>query len=538
MLLRCARHGPLLALAMVLAAAPDVAVRDAHAQALAVLEEAEDGEANNGQPDDGEEVGRFEFPQPLPLRPGEEITDPNDPRLAGDEEAQARAAQAGQARRAPTGGLRTFAEDDPEQDGGAGERFRTTGQIRADELERFAIPEGELITGAIGEDGEVPEAEDGFEEDPFAPLGIRQGPLTWFPALDLAVGYDSNVDGTVDAVEVTTLRLSPEVRVVSDWRRHAFEAEVRGSLTAFDDGRDPSLTLETNAELRLDLGLETAVTLRGGYLLEGEAESDPNAAAGASGLTDTQEIRGALGVARRVGPVEVSGEVEASRFLFADTSLGGGGTQANDDRDRTDFEATLRLERAEGPLIRPFAEGSVTVRRFDQSVDRNGFRRDSLGYALRGGLIVADDAPLRGSVSLGVAGETFDDDALDDAVALTAQAGLTWDVTALTSATLDIETTLDPTTRAGSGVGVTRSVVLGLSHRLRRNVELRASAGVEDTDFSGTDDETRTYSGSAGVTWQMSRVVGFRIDGTYSHEPDNAGDVDAFTLEAGVTLRR
>lgn len=444
---------------------------------------------------------------------------------------------------APTGGLPALPEESV-----PGARYFTATQtdsdaaqaIDEDDLRRFAVPESDLVTGAVETPAtQEPVAQQGINvSDPYAPIGIRSGPLTWFPAIDLAIGYDSNTDSTVDAREVRTVTLSPEILVQSDWRRHAWTGSLRGTLAYVDDGRDLGRSMAVDSELRLDLGLETAASLRGGYTLTGEPDSDDNAAAGADGGTDTHDFEVGATLSHTIGPVEASLGLDASRTLFSETSLAGGGVQSNDDRNRFDGDVTLRLSQAAGPIMRPFVEGEIGLRRFDERVDRNGFERDSLNYGLRGGLTIADDGSLRGEVSIGLAGEQFADDRLEDVLALTAAAALTWDVTALTSVTLDIATELDPTTRAGSGVGINRSAQLGLTHALRRNVDMRVGVGIDDTVFSGIDADTRTYSGRAGLTWRTSPSVAFRLDTTFEHEPDDDGDINRFTAQAGVTLRR
>lgn len=495
--------------------------------------------ANQTGDDEAEDRTDRRFPRDLPLNPLDEDADDETARNEGrddrDEEQPVQQVRA-------TGGLPASpAETEP------GARFFSgTRAIVVDDAEALRLLSGgndELITGSISDaatDDDLDNLQRTLEdeEDLYAALGVRAGPLTWFPAIDLAIGFDSNPDGSASASTVRTVRLSPELSVQSDWRRHAFTGSVRGTLDYVDDGRDlgRSLTLESN--LRLDLGSGVTTNLRGGYTLTGEPIGDPNAPTTASGTADTHVFSVGFDASRSVGLVELTAALDISRSLFSDTPLDGGGMQDNSDRDRTEGTLTLRLERAEGPILRPFVEGSATLRRFDERLDRNGVERNSVGFGLRGGLTISDDGPLSGSLSVGVVSENFADPSLDDVVTLEAQAGLTWDVTALTSVTLDVATTLDPTTQAGSGVGISRSATLGLSHDLRRNVELRAAAGIEDTDFSGIDSSTRTYTGSAGLTWQLSRVAAIRFDASYEHEPDAAGDVDRFTAEAGFTLRR
>ncbi len=417
--------------------------------------------------------------------------------------------------------------------------FENNQQLTAEELRRFGVPDNTLVTGSV-----PPTPENGQARapvvvtDPYAAVGIRRGPLTWFPALDVALGYDSNIDSSSNARGVRTLRLSPELRVESDWARHAFSGLVRGSMQYVDDGRDLERSLAVDGTLRLDVGLDSSVDLRGAYQLTGESASDANAATGVNGTTDTHTFEVGASLTQPIGPLELELGIDGQRSLFGDSPLTGGGTQSNSDRNRSDFSARLRLSRGGGPYLRPFGEVSIGARRFDEATDRNGFDRNSWRYGLRGGLTFAEDGLFTGEVAVGLDGEVFDDAALDDVVAVGAAASLTWDVTALTSVTLDVETSLNPTTQAGSGVGITRSADLGVTHALRRNVDLRLGAGINDTQFSGINDRSRTYETRAGLTWRISPVVAFRIDTTYEHEPDASGDVDRFTAEAGITLRR
>lgn len=451
-----------------------------------------------------------------------------------------------------TGGLRAFpdAEDRSTQFDGATQRDARV--VSEAELRRFfevsddAQTGGQagqladdLTTGSINSEEAAQAAPRLPElEDPYAPIGIRNGPLTWFPAIDLAIGYDSNVDRASDAREVVTLRLTPELRVESDWRRHAWTAQLRGTTTYTNDGRDIEGEGEATTELRLDLFDQTSVRLRGGYTLTGETASDPDTVDAADGTTYENALLAGVSAERAVGLVSASLSVDVDRRLFSDTPLANGASLSNADRNRIDGDLVLRLARAEGPIYRPFVEGSVGVRLFDEERDRNGFERDSFGYGLRGGFVISDEGPISGELSAGLVGETFADNRLDDALAASVAGTLTWDVTALTSVTLDVNTTLDPTTQAGSGVGVGRTATLGVRHALRRNVELRAGAGINDTQFSGIDESTRLYTGTAGMTWRFSPVAAVRLDTTFEHEPDSAGYANRLLVEAGITLRR
>src|SRR5262249_10986867 len=66
-----------------------------------------------------------------------------------------------------------------------------------------------------------------IEEDPFAPIGIRTGAFTFFPALELRGGYDSNPAHVQGGKGSGQFIVAPELRVRSDWERHQLNADIK-----------------------------------------------------------------------------------------------------------------------------------------------------------------------------------------------------------------------------------------------------------------------------------------------------------------------
>ena len=71
------------------------------------------------------------------------------------------------------------------------------------------------------------------EEDPFAPTGIRAGAFTFYPAVELMGGLDTNPAHVPNGKDSFLFTVAPELRVRSDWERHALNADIKGSYLAY-----------------------------------------------------------------------------------------------------------------------------------------------------------------------------------------------------------------------------------------------------------------------------------------------------------------
>src|SRR5262249_33608132 len=71
------------------------------------------------------------------------------------------------------------------------------------------------------------------EQDPLAPIGIRVGAFTFFPALELTGGFDSNPPRAPGGRSSLLAIVAPELSVRSDWERHQLNADIKGSYLAY-----------------------------------------------------------------------------------------------------------------------------------------------------------------------------------------------------------------------------------------------------------------------------------------------------------------
>src|SRR6185312_8050746 len=71
------------------------------------------------------------------------------------------------------------------------------------------------------------------EPDPFAPTGIRAGAFTFYPAVELTGGFDTNPTHVQGGKDSFLFMVAPELQVRSDWERHALNADIKGSYLTY-----------------------------------------------------------------------------------------------------------------------------------------------------------------------------------------------------------------------------------------------------------------------------------------------------------------
>src|SRR5262249_40993935 len=69
--------------------------------------------------------------------------------------------------------------------------------------------------------------------DPFAPIGLRAGAFTLFPAVEFTGGYDTNPAHSSLNRGSSIFLISPELKLRSDWLRHQLNADIKGTYTAY-----------------------------------------------------------------------------------------------------------------------------------------------------------------------------------------------------------------------------------------------------------------------------------------------------------------
>jgi hypothetical protein len=353
----------------------------------------------------------------------------------------------------------------------------------------------------------------------YDPVGLRIG--TWRMDAAATAGFGSSSD------DGAFWSAGGELRLGSEWERHAVGLALDGGLRSFVDGAPDDPEFDARLDGTFDLTGTDRLGFAAGWSLSREDDTDADVIAGQP-ETDVHILSATVGYERRAGLIGLDLRGAVDRELYTD----------DPDRDDTVASATLRLSLDNGAMLRPFAEASLFTRRPDADVDSAGFRRSGNGVELKGGLAI-DGGLLAGEVALGWITESFEDDRLETIDALVVEADLVYAVTPLTTVTLAADTLVDSTSLPAASGSVTHEFDLALAYAFRPNVSIDAGAGFSYESYIGTDVRVRTTTITAGAAWTVNPavVLSVRADQSFTAETGVPDDRET-TVGAAVTVRR
>lgn len=275
-----------------------------------------------------------------------------------------------------------------------------------------------------------------------------------FTRFDLEGSYRTNLYRTQDDPKADELlRILPGFTVRSNWANHEAEFIVNADIGRYwnydsEDFENLDLALKG----RIDITEPWFLRLGTGYTMRQEERGTPDDP-GAS-----------------FAPViEHTAWVEAETQYFADAvllrvgvrhsdhSFSGGEPLPQDDRDRTETLLKTRLGYELAPGTTVFVEPRYNFRRYKRSVDFSGFRRDSDGYEVLGGLTWDATAVTFFEAGVGFLRQSYDDSRFDAISGITADARAVWNADEMVTVTASVARNIIETTETGvSGILVTK----------------------------------------------------------------------------------
>ncbi len=356
----------------------------------------------------------------------------------------------------------------------------------------------------------------------YDPLGIRARAFLIYPSLDAGVAYDDNILATSNDEEddiIFTLR--PEITAQSQWSRHQLTATAFGDFGFYADNNNSDYQdFGVGLGGRIDVLRNSRTNIQTAFarLHEDAEEAD------SQGNEDvTQLYRTSVNLSHRhefarfyVQPI--------ARFLRLD--FDNAGDVSNTDRDRNEYSLGLRSGYALSPRIAPFLQVIGSAREYDETP---GLDRNSTGFDALIGTEIDFTGVIFGEVSAGYTRREYDDDDLENVDGFAGNAGVTWNITPLTSIIFDGQAGIDETTVVYQGDTATGNLYAGLGvnvfHELRRNIILNANAEYVRDDYEGTGRTDDTYTAGAGISYLINRR--FSVDATYDFSHRSSDDSDA-----------
>ncbi|HZD89762.1 MAG TPA: outer membrane beta-barrel protein [Pseudolabrys sp.] len=404
--------------------------------------------------------------------------------------------------------------------------------------------------------------------DPFAPTGVRAGSFDLYPAVELRAGYDSNPNEAGSAKGAAVYTVAPEIKVQSDWSRHALNAELRGSYTGYSPDRQPTLSrpyINGRVDGRIDASSDTKINLGGRVLVSTDNPGSPNLQAGLAKLPVFVTYGGSAGVTQNFNRFELRLTGDAQRTAYQDSQLTDGTTASNQDRNYNQFGGVLRGSYEMTPGVKPFIEIGVDTRQHDVATDSYGYQRNSSGITGKIGTTFELTHLLTGEVGLGYTQRKYDDPRFDTIGGFVGDASLIWTPDALNTFKLTAASTVGESAVAGVAGVFYRDVALQYDHAFRRWLIGSAKVGFGLDSYKGgssssstttisaicgcvitvpgettPDREDKRYTAGLGLTYKFSREIW--LNGAFQQtwvRSNVAGyDYDDSLFLLGVRLQR
>jgi hypothetical protein len=356
------------------------------------------------------------------------------------------------------------------------------------------------------------------EEDPFAPLGLRLGSVTLKPSITTSGGYDTNPQRSAGATKGSYFgRYEGDVSVQSDWNVHELRGRLRGGYSQYFTQSDASRPdAEGGLDLRLDATRDTRILLESRLKLDTQRPGSPDLNASVTGRPLTYAYGGSVGVTHDINRLQLSLRGSVDRYDYENAQLTSGATLSQADRNQTQYQLRLRAGYELTPGIKPFVQGEIDTRQFDQKVDSNGYERSSNGAGASVGSSFEISRQLTGEFSAGFQDRKYEDPRLKNLRGPVGDVAILWTPTPLTTVTLRGTAELGDTTIAGSSGTTARRINLEVAHALRRNLIVTGITTFGRTHYEGeglTEDFT-----SLGVRLEYKLTRTFAIRAGFTHE--------------------
>ena len=380
-------------------------------------------------------------------------------------------------------------------------------------------------------------------DDAYAPLGVRVGGVTLFPAIELIGGYDTNPERAPGGGGAKLYTVAPEMQVQSNWSRHELKADLRGSYTGYNPDATPTLSrpfFDGKVDGRIDVTRMTRIDLNSRLLISTDNPGSPNLQAGLAKLPVFTTIGGSAGIAHRFNRFELAVKGDVERTAYQDSTLTDGSTASNEDRNYNQYGGTLRGSYELFPGVKPFAEVGADTRLHDLETDVSGFQRDSKGVTGKAGSTFEITRVLKGEIGVGYTQRTYEDPRLENVNGLIGDASLIWTATALTTVKFNGKSSVGESTVPGVSGALYRDAGVQVDHAFRRWLIGSVKFGFGLDDYVGLDRTDKRYSAGLGLTYKLNRSMQIkseiRRDWLRSNVPGTDYTASIFLL--GLRLQR
>ncbi len=344
--------------------------------------------------------------------------------------------------------------------------------------------------------------------DPYEPTGFTAGNFVIKPAVEMTTGYDTNPARIPGGTGSPFVVVAPVVSVRSQFDRHLLNADVRAAY--IDDTQLQRLshpTVDARVNGRYDFTDTTALNGEGHFMLDGDDPGTARFTGRFARIPLVSTTGGSVGVTQKVDPLEVSVKGAVDHIQFQNVLLTDGQILSNQDRNFNQYAVQSRASYALTNEFHPFVDVAVDRRVHELPVDMLGFRRDSTGTAVEGGVTFAITDKLTGDAAIGYLVRQYQDLMLRPVSGVIADANLMYQFTKETTLQFGAKSQVAEIAEPGISGVFKRDVTVELDHQFQPWLVGTLMTGYGADVFVGSPRVDNRYFVDIGMLYKVSRLL-------------------------------
>lgn len=353
-----------------------------------------------------------------------------------------------------------------------------------------------------------------IDDGTYAPTGIATGAFRIRPLVELGTGYDSNVTRTNNGAGSFYTLIQPEMMIESNFSRHAFSAEMRGSFSLYENFTNthrPEFNLRAGGRIDVHNDQSIEIDTRFRRFSQGANASSytttPNISVSGEPLASVFGGTAAYNIDLNRIVLSLRGAFD--RTLYDEVELSNNTKFTGHDRHFNTMRVSLRGSLRLSEDVRPFVEGYSEKRLFDVDM-RNGAQQGSDSYGLRAGVRFERPRFLEGEMAIGYAVRDNKEPTQADLRGLILDGTLVWHPSALTNVTLIARTSFDETVLSDVSAIYRRDIAIQFDHFFRRYLIGTARIGYGYDIYEGSTRRDDRFTLASGLTYRFDRNLSVR----------------------------
>ncbi len=356
--------------------------------------------------------------------------------------------------------------------------------------------------------------------------GFEAGSFLIKPELALIGIYDNNIFATRrNTVSDQLLLISPSLDIQSNWERHQLNFSSSADLARYDERNTEDYDdFNAGTSGRYDFNKTDNLFAGFNYSQGHESRASVDSFFGRN-PTVFSSTEAHLGTIQQVADVAMRLGGTFQNLDFKDVATNGMPVN-HDDRDRDLYGLGLRFSYAKDRRWQPFVQFIYDRREYLQTVDDNGFRRNSDGYRVAAGLTSAVTNRLRAEVYGGYIWQNFSDSRFNNISKPDFGTSLRWRAASSTFISASVDRAVEETTLANASTAIETSYGVDVRHKLLPDVLLKSHLTYSKYDYQQISREDDYVDAGFGLEYNITRQIYLAGDYRYLHRDSNIGGVD------------